>query len=211
MTEIFHITHVDNLSQIVKSGGLLSDFRLNQERLESMNRRVNIGYEDIKNRRLTLPVSSHPGTMVGEYVPFYFCPRSVMLYVIHRCHPKLCYQGGQGEIVHLVSTVQSAVNASVDRPWAFSDGNAGAFYTRFYNSLDQLDRVIDWDAVNSSDWRDPAIKEKKQAEFLVHDHFPWTSIHQIGVYEENIALRVQHAFENHSHHPEVIIRPKWYY
>jgi hypothetical protein len=57
----------------------------------------------IKRRRVEeLEVSCHPGTKVGDYVPFYFCPRSVMLYVIHRAnHPDLSYRGGQEPIVHL--------------------------------------------------------------------------------------------------------------
>jgi hypothetical protein len=37
----------------------------------------------IKRRRIEqLAVSCHPGTRVGDYVPFYFCPRSIMLFVI---------------------------------------------------------------------------------------------------------------------------------
>ncbi len=37
---------------------------------------------EIKRRRVEeLEVDCHPGTKVGDYVPFYFCPRSVMLFV----------------------------------------------------------------------------------------------------------------------------------
>jgi len=37
----------------------------------------------IKARRLyDLEVDCHPGTKVGEYVPFYFCPWSIMLYLL---------------------------------------------------------------------------------------------------------------------------------
>ena len=51
-------------------------------------------------QQLTLPC--HPFTCVGEYVPFYFCPRSVMLYVIHCAnHPDIVYTEGQRPIVHL--------------------------------------------------------------------------------------------------------------
>jgi hypothetical protein len=50
----------------------------------------------IKRRRLGLPLPCHAGDRVADYVPFYFCPRSVMLYLIHRGnHPELTYQGGQ--------------------------------------------------------------------------------------------------------------------
>jgi hypothetical protein len=47
-------------------------------------------------------VKCHPGTCVGEYVPFYFCPRSVMLYVINKGnHLDLQFRDGQSGIVHL--------------------------------------------------------------------------------------------------------------
>ncbi len=49
-----------------------------------------------------MEVKCHPGTKVGEYVPFYFCPRSVMLYILYMGnHPELGYRGGQAPIVHL--------------------------------------------------------------------------------------------------------------
>jgi hypothetical protein len=75
---IFHITHIDNLPAILADGCLWSDYEV---RMTSNNRTV-IGFDTIKKRRLEeLPVSCHPGTFVGHYVPFYFCPRSPMLYV----------------------------------------------------------------------------------------------------------------------------------
>ena len=52
-----------------------------------------------------------PGLNVGDCVPFYFCPRSVMLYLIHRAnHPELDYRGGQGPIVHLEADLHEAAN-----------------------------------------------------------------------------------------------------
>ncbi len=42
-----------------------------------------IGMNNIKERRLTqLQLASQPGLYVGQCVPFYLCPRSVMLYLI---------------------------------------------------------------------------------------------------------------------------------
>ena len=90
--KIFHITHVDNLPGILADGGLLPDAAL-------ISRNANvagIGMSSIKQRRLTLPVVCHPGDYVGDYVPFYFCPRSIMLFLIHcKNHPDLTYRGGQ--------------------------------------------------------------------------------------------------------------------
>jgi hypothetical protein len=45
----------------------------------------------IKQRRLALPVTCHPDDHVGDHVPFYFCPRSIMLFVIHCAPPLACH------------------------------------------------------------------------------------------------------------------------
>jgi hypothetical protein len=89
---IYHITHLDNLP-LIAADGLLSDAAL----IEHGGPRVPIGMSTIKRRRLALPVACHPGDHVGDYVPFYFCPRSIMLFVVHRAnHRDLAYRGGQG-------------------------------------------------------------------------------------------------------------------
>ena len=67
----------------------------------------------IKQRRLRLPplVACHPpSTFVGDDAPFYFCPRSIMLFVIHRKnHPDLLYRGGQEPIVHLEADLHEVI------------------------------------------------------------------------------------------------------
>lgn len=55
-------------------------------------------------------LNSHPGLYVGQCVPFYFCPRSVMLYVIYCAnHDELSYRGGQGPILHLEADLYETV------------------------------------------------------------------------------------------------------
>ena len=95
--KIYHIVHIDNLASIVADGCLWSDAVMIQRQGGTV-----IGMGGIKQRRLGLPVSCHDGLNVGDCVPFYFCPRSIMLYVIHCAnHPELAYRGGQQPIVHL--------------------------------------------------------------------------------------------------------------
>ena len=91
---VYHITHVDNLPAIVDEGSLVCD----REMIRRGGPAQAVGMSEIKRRRVEqLAVDCHPGTMVGDYVPFYFCPRSVMLYVIHMAnHRELAYRGGQG-------------------------------------------------------------------------------------------------------------------
>jgi len=144
--KVYHITHMDNLPSIVADGELLSDAAV----IAKGGPAQPIGMSGIKRRRVEeLEVDCYPGTKVGDYVPFYFCPRSVMLYVIHCAnHVELTYRGGQDPIVHLEADVQQVVswaNANQVR-WAFSLSNAGARYTEFRSNLESL-AELDWNAI----------------------------------------------------------------
>ena len=207
--KIYHITHANNLPAIIGNGGLLSDAAV----IARGGPPAAIGNPGIKQRRLRLPVDCHPGDFVGDYVPFYLCPRSIMLYVIHRAnHPELTYRGGQDPIVHLEADLNEVVAwaAANGRRWAFSLSNAGAVYTQFRASLDEMDQ-IDWAAVVATDFRSAAIKEAKQAEFLVHGSFPWSLVRRIGVRSYIIRDQVDLALRADAHQPPVSLQPGWYF
>ena len=79
---VSHITHIDNLASILQHECLWSDAK----RIELGLVNQNIGYSHIKDRRLVRPVNVAAKGTIGQYVPFNFCPRSVMLFVIHKGH-----------------------------------------------------------------------------------------------------------------------------
>jgi len=167
----------------------------------------------IKQRRLTLPVHPHPRTYVGDYVPFYFCPRSIMLFVIHCANnPELAYRGGQQPIVHLEADLHKVVTwaSAQGRRWAFSLSNAAATYAQFRARVTELGE-INWVAVAARDFRPADIAEGKQAEFLVHDTFPWHLVDRIGVYNRAVAQQAQNAMHGATHRPVTEIQPRWYY
>lgn len=208
--KIYHITHLDNLPAILESGCLWSDAK----RLELGLATEIVGISGIKARRLKdRPVKCHPDTRVGEYVPFNFCPRSVMLYILHMGNrPGLSYHGGQQPIVHLVADMQDAVTwaQASGRPWSFSDRNAGTWYAAFFCSLGDLGS-INWDAVRATDFRDPVVKDGKQAEFLVHECFSWHLVERIGVYSKDIQESVEEMMAGADHQPAVSVERSWYY
>ena len=208
--KIYHITHVKNLSSIIADGVLWSD----RQRLDRAVDPTIVGIEGIKKRRLEeLEVKCHPGTKVGEYVPFYLCPRSVMLYVIFRHnHPDITYAEGQGPVLHLQADLREVVawaNAN-DHAWAFSDRNAGAYVASFFNDIGRIGD-LNWDAIQSNNFRDqPIVKEGKQAEFLLYDSFPWELVEHIGVHNAGIEAQVRKAL-NGVARPTVRVEPTWYY
>jgi hypothetical protein len=207
--KIYHITHVDNLPGIIADGGLVSDATM----IARGGPASTIGMSGIKKRRVEeLEVSCHRGSKVGDYVPFYFCPRSVMLFVLHRAnHPELTYRGGQDPIVHLEADLRQVIQWADEqgRPWAFSLSNASAAYATFRNRVEHLNQ-LNWAAIAATDFRLADIKEGKQAEFLVLGDFQWELITRIGVRSAGIQSRVLRALPA-QHRLPVEVQQDWYY
>jgi len=200
---IYHITHLDNLSQIVADGCLWSD----AQRIARGIATTNIGYSHIKDRRMKRPVLVAAGGTLGQYVPFNFCSRSVMLYVVSQGHQD--YSGGQSQIIHLVSSIQTAV--ATGRPWFFTDRHADLGYAQQFASLDALEK-IDWQVMPLRQWGgNTETKERRQAEFLLHDWCPWTAITGIAVINNTVAEQVQRIITEADHRPQVTVRRDWYY
>lgn len=180
--KIYHIVHVDRLPSIHADGCLWCDAEIVRRAPVG----TTIGMGKIKERRLQNLLTSSRDLHVGDCVPFYFCPRSVMLYLFHKNnHPEITYRGGQEPIIHLVADLASAVRWATDngRRWVFTDCNAGSYYFNDYADLNQLDQ-IDWNAVEARSWS--SCREQKQAEFLLEYNFPWHLIERIGVHSRAI-------------------------
>lgn len=207
--KIYHIVHVDKLASIAADGCLWSDAMMMQR---PANGTV-IGMNNIKARRLhELTLSSYPDLFVGQCVPFYFCPRSVMLYLIHRRNPELAYQGGQVPIVHLVADLNAAVAwaQANQRRWAFTLSNAGSKYFEDRADLAQLPE-IKWSSVQTNQWAGSPTKEQKQAEFLIEERFPWHLVEEIGVINQMVGQQAVQAVAGAAHRPATQIKPAWYY
>jgi hypothetical protein len=198
--QIFHITHIDNLPGIIREAGVWCD----KERIGRNLQCTNIGHRHIKQRRLSRPVNTRTGGTLGDYVPFNFCPRSVMLFAVHRGHQD--YGGGQENVVHLVSTVSRAVG--LGRPWAFTDRHAELGHALHYDDLAQLAEVP-WHVMAREYWTD--VKEERQAEFLVWQFFPWDAVVEVAAMTPVAAQRVHAALSPARHRPAVATRRDWYY
>lgn len=206
--KLYHIVHVDRLQSIIAEGGIWCDAEVVRRNPGG----TTIGMAGIKQRRLTeLTLSSHPELHVGDCVPFYFCPRSVMLYLIHQAnHPELSYRGGQGPIIHLEADLQGTVAWADDaeQRWAFTLSNAGSYFFEDRSDLGNL-AEIDWHAVQARDWRN--CKDGKQAEFLLERYFPWELVERVGVHSEQQYRAVVNALPVNGHRPRVEIIRDWYY
>lgn len=212
--KIYHIVHVDRLSSIVEDGVLWCDAQSAKRVMAG----TTIGMSHIKQNRLKKLLSNtYTDLCVGDCVPFYFCPRSVMLYLIHQAnHFNLQYRGGQGPIVHLEADLKASVawaNQHNHR-WAFTLSNAAAHYAEDRNDLAQLNE-INWEAIEVRQWGgngvSPLVREGKQAEFLMENSFPWNLVERIGVDSQSIQQQVLNAILSAAHRPRIEIVEKWYY
>lgn len=198
---VSHITHIDNLASIIRQDCLWSDAK----RIELSLVNQNIGYSHIKARRLQRPVNVAAGGMIGEYVPFNFCPRSVMLYVIHRGHSD--FADGQERVLHLISDTDTV--RSNNQHCFFTDIHADLAYAE---QIDDFSRISELDIqriINEKYWQD--FKEEKQAEFLAYEFVQWQAIRRIGVRSQAIADEVHVLLQSARHKPVVEVRPEWYY
>jgi hypothetical protein len=207
MTAIYHITHIRNLPSILKDGGLWCDRVVMERNLAH----VGIAHQHIKDRRAQKQVPCAPGGVVADYVPFYFAPRSPMLYVISRGGVEN-YSEGQQPILHLVSSAEAVFAAGL--PFTFTDGHADVDISRYFTDLQDLNQ-IDWNIMASKYWHDTDQygdrKRRRQAEFLVREFFPIALIETIGVINQAMVRQVTGLLQPLAKKPSVQAMPAWYY
>lgn len=70
---------------------------------------------------------------------------------------------------------------------------------------------LNWAAIQATDFRDPDIKEGKQAECLVHGSFPWQLVSRIGTISRLFQDTVQATLGSAAHVPQVVVERGWYF
>jgi hypothetical protein len=205
-TRILHFTHLSNLPSIVEHG-LLSDTRA-----QGTVAGVEVGKPEIKTYRRETPVHVPPGGVVADYVPFYFAPRSPMMYVIHRgAVPEL--QGGSDMLVYLTTTVEDLVANGAKL--VVTDRNAVLGYAEQTDDLDCLDEIIDWQLMRAMFWNDtpeePERKERRMAECLVHGSVPWSVVDGVVTKTASRAVEVSSLIAEAPHRPPVAPTSDWYF
>lgn len=122
------------------------------------------------------------------------------------------YTEGQEPVIYLLSTAETVQQSEL--PFVFTDGHGIMAVTEFFDDLAQLDQV-DWAIMSLKYWfdtpEDSDRKRRRQAEFLVHQLFPWRLVTEIGVINSQIKEQVEEYLQAATHQPAVIVRRNWYY
>ena len=184
-TPIYHIAHIANLAGVLAAGGLGCKAGM------AHAQHVDVSHYDLQERRRRREVTCAPGGNLHDYVPFYFAPRSPMLYALYRGNVA-GYEGGQTPLVYLVSSVQRVVSSGL--PFTFTDGHPIMTLSRFYNNVEALGR-LDWTVMRGTYWNDtpefPNRKQLRQAEFLTHQTFPWEVVEFVAVRSVSVKTEVE--------------------
>lgn len=201
---LFHFTHLRNLAGVI-AGGLKSDAVCRRERLTE----VEIGSAAIRQRRLELPIGDvGPGGFVGDFVPWYFGPRSPMMYALSR--DRYEYQEGFDEVVYLVSSVPKII--ALGSQWVASDRNAALNLAEFTDDVNALAEHVSWDIINARYWTEYADgADLRAAEFVTHESVPWEAVEAIVTKTEDARARVEFMIAASVHRPTVTVCSAWYF
>ena len=218
-TRLFHITALANLQGICATGALVS---------KNVGTMAGISYQNIahagaQGARAQRSVPNPPGGFLHDFVPFYFAPRSPMLYAINGGRVDGC-QWRQQDIVYFETTVQAVTQASTE--FVFFDRNATLNISTGYTDLSKMDEAIAWDIFTEAPQLDgfcqywqskPAIlryadrMERRQAEFLVKNCVALTCVTRLGVIDMDHQSEVRAILKNSGVLLPVDIMREWYF
>ena len=205
---IYHFTHLKNLPVILKEGALIADSLVQG----TQKLQVEVGDLSVKSRRRTMHVTCNPGGCPSDYVPFYFAPRSPMLFKIHKGGVPQ-YQDGQEHLIYLVSDVDLITKSELQ--WVFTDGNCAADLTEYFNDVTQLEGAVDWPLMKEVMWKDtaedPDRMRRRMAEFLVYQRFPLDLLRGIATMTSTVENGVKAQLQEHGFEAYVGTRRGWYY
>ncbi len=218
-TRLFHITAIANLQAIFAAGALVSK---NGGAAAGINYQ-NIAHAGAQGARAVRAVPNPPGGLVHDFVPFFFAPRSPMLYAINGGRVAGC-PWRQSDIVHFETTVQNVTGTG--QAYVFYDRNATLAFSTPYTDLAYLDTAVAWDLLTEAPqldgfcayWQNRAAvdryadrMERRQAEFLVKDRAPLHCMTRLGVIDAARQSRVQALLVQAGVGLAVDIMPSWYF
>jgi hypothetical protein len=172
---------------------------------------VVIGNPDLIARRRDHAIPAEFGGTLGDYVPFYFTPFSIMMYNIHTGYRGITKRGNE-ELVILVSSLRKLEELNV--PYVFTDRHALLRAAQFSATPADLDR-IDWDALRRRDFKndpeDPEKLERYQAEVLVRGRVPIEALLGIGCYNDDAKHRIDADVAAADVRVQSVLQPDWYF
>jgi hypothetical protein len=196
---IFRIVHMGNMPAVLADGCRC--------RSATNGGYVEIGNQDLINRRAARIVPCGPGGTLSDYVPFYFTPFTPMLYNIKtgRGVP----QKPMADIAILVSSIPHLIKGGY--PFVFTDRHAYLKAAQFSTNIADLKWII-WPVLQARDFKKDDVDkfEKYQAETLVHKHVPSGALLGVFCYNDTAAKALQAQAAKHGAKVNITADSRWY-
>lgn len=206
-TQVAHFTHLDQLAAIAEQGLLSETVAISADA-----RRTEVGNPEIKATRRRRLVPIPPGGVVADYAPFYFAPRSPMMYAIHRGRV-VTYSGGCEELAYLVTSVERLT--ALGLRMVFTDRNAVLDAATFRSDPADLDALVDWPLMRATMWAntesEPDRRERRMAECLVYSQVPWAAFTEVAVKSAGSRRKALAALLKAQPQLPITVRPSWYF
>jgi hypothetical protein len=203
---LYHFVHLDTLPAILAAGELRSTNEL--ERL-GQRPETSVASASLQRRRSRTRVPL--GGTLHDYVPFYFAPRSPMLYRIGKEWADKG-TGDAADVVYLVSSVEQVT--ALGLPFTFTLYHAVTRPNEFLTDPADLHRV-DWPLMYARMWTDAPDdndrQRRRQAEFLVRDRLPLSALVGYATVDEPRADRVATLVDEHGLSLRGKPKPEWYF
>ncbi len=203
---LFRITHIANLPWLLANGLHCANSTVADPNFTP------IGNPGLIEKRTHRPVPIPPGGTLADYVPFYFTPKSPMLYNINTGHGGITRRENK-DIVILVSSCRAMHDNGVTM--LFTDRHAYVATATWTKDQGALAELIDWDILCRHDFaRDdsyPDKMERYQAEALAYHRVPPGALLGIGCASEAIKRAIEASVSTAGHAVQVFVRPGWYF
>lgn len=193
------MTHILNIPHILDVGFVHADSP------KASRNYISIGDSSMIRARADRDAA---GKTLDQYIPFYFGPRSPMLYVIQNGFNGVIKRSPR-DIVYCVLRVDAVVDSNLR--FIFTDGHAADHITKTYQreEIKNIDNIISSDDVYAQFWNEDAdAKRKKEAELLFLDDVPASLISGYVVYNEKA---MQQLISYGIPEDKIIIRTNFYF
>lgn len=202
----YRITHIDNLPLLMQNGFI------HQYHPNANKNYIEIGNSSIIGVRNKTQVKINNFGMVGDYIPFYFTPKSIMLYnIITGYYSPLVPKRTRNEILVVRCEIQKLATLT---KWFFTDGQANDMITNHFNNLKDLTK-IDWYSIQNSNFSkdngDFDRPRRYQAEFLVYNEVPLSYFESLNVYDKNSQKLVSKILLQNNINLAINVKPEYFF
>jgi hypothetical protein len=205
---IYHLTHIDNLPQIIATGAILADTNDELDKRPAFD----ISAPATREARHRATVFEPEGVAVADYVPFFLSPNASVWRNIRSQIPDVrlstnAHEASAYDFVLLISTIQQAYQAQDAADAAnviVTDGDASGTLTRFGTSRESSERMLR--GMRADEESDTIL----HAELLVRARLPFDSVTLIGVANDNVRNAVKQILGRAAYKPKVSVCPPWF-